>query len=308
MHSLKEINAVIGESPIWDDATLQLVWVEAAGKEMFKYSLINDSLKRYALPFEVTAVSPCNNHHWIFASKQGLFYSDPEFGRFTSLGDPCRHSSYLHLNDAVASPSGELWFGSMNSENLESPDGKLFKLLKQKVTELDEGFSVANGIAFNTKLKRAYCSNMFQRRVYEYQLNENMTQILSKNVFAEFATQEGFPDGLSVDLAGNLYICHWDYGMISYYRPNPDSLAKGKKLGQIRLPVKHATRCTFGGEGYRTLFVTTASYGMSEEERALYPLSGQVLVLDAPTTGKPEWKVNADLISAKLATNKIPAS
>ena len=294
MYTIEEVKTVIGESPIWNSNTQSLVWVEAAGKEVFEYSTNTKRIHHYHLPFEVTAVVPCDNNHWIFASKQGLFYSTPRFAHFTPIGDPCANAAHLHLNDAVAAPNGELWFGSMNCQQLESADGKLCKLSEQQMSSLSSFLSVANGIAFNAELKRAYCSNMFQRKVYEYQLDESMTRILDKRIFVEFSDKQGFPDGLSVDQAGNLYVCHWENGGISYYRSSRFEIGKGEKLGQISLPVKHATRCTFGGDDYATLFVTTASYELTTYEQQLYPLSGQLFILESPTKGSPEHMVKAE--------------
>ncbi|MDC5813689.1 hypothetical protein [Vibrio europaeus] len=62
----------------------------------------------------------------------------------------------------------------------------------------------------------------------------------------------------------------------------------------MSLPVKHATRCTFGGDDYATLFVTTASYELTTYEQQLYPLSGQLFILKSPTKGTPEHKVKAE--------------
>lgn len=300
MYTIAQVSTVIGESPIWNSNSSTLVWVEAAGKEVFKYNFVSETLNRFPLPFEVTAVAPCDNHHWVFASKQGLFYSTPRFEHFTLISDPCSNDARLHLNDAVAAPNGDLWFGSMNCEQLESADGELFRLSKQQIGAIDQGFSVANGIAFNPQLKRAYCSNMFQRKVYEYQLDESMSHILDKEVLVEFEPQQGFPDGLSVDQAGNVYICHWDCGIVSYYQPNHKHLGHGRKLGQIELPVKHATRCTFGGKNYQTLFITTASYDLSPSELETYPQSGELFVVQAPTKGRAEYLVDARSILSKV--------
>lgn len=293
---LSQIKNVIGESPVWSNESNCIRWVDAAGNSVFQYDLTHQEVKEFHLPFEVTAIVPCDNSHWIFASKQGVFYAAPEFDHFTLIGDPCSDQSAMHLNDAVASPTGELWFGSLNCDDLSSPDGKLYKLTQQTISELDSGFSVANGIAFNVELKRAYCSNMFQRKVYEYQLNDSMTGILSKQVFVEFSNEEGFPDGLCIDNAGNLYVCHWDKGFVSYYQPSPTQLGQASKLGLISLPVKHATRCTFGGADYRTLFVTTANYQLSDQDRHLYPRSGELFIIEAPTSGKPEPRVDTRLL------------
>ncbi|SEF46659.1 SMP-30/gluconolactonase/LRE family protein [Vibrio hangzhouensis] len=296
MFSVKGVKAKIGESPIWRDESQSLFWVDAAGQDVFELQTQSKRIVRYKVPFDITAIAICENRQWLCASKQGFFLCSPDFTNISPLIDPCADIPHLHLNDAVTAPNGNLWFGTMNTENLESPDGKLYQLNANTALEMDSGFSVANGIAFNPILKRAYCSNMFQRKVYEYQLDDSMTQIVEKSVFVEFGESRGYPDGLSVDSQGNLYICHWDSGVISYYAPSQANVGHATQLGEINLAVKHATRCTFGGEDFNTLFVTTADYELTTQESELYLSSGELFVLDAPTQGREEYRVNTDVL------------
>lgn len=292
MIALSKVTSTIGESPIWKAESNSVVWIDAAANDVYEYFPHSDTIAFYKVPFEITAIVPCDNQHWVCASKQGLFLASPNLDEFTRITDPFAQHSHLHCNDAVASPLGQLWFGSMNCEDLESPDGKLFQVTKDNIIAMDAEFSVANGICFNRNLKRLYCSNMFQKVVFEYQLNESMTEIVDKSVFVTFNDKEGFPDGLCSDHDGNIYICHWDKGKVSYYMPSPSAIGNPDKLGEIVLPVKHATRCTFGGKNLDTLFVTTANYNQTSTESTLYPKSGQLFILNAPTTGKLEPTLN----------------
>ncbi|GAL20957.1 gluconolactonase [Vibrio maritimus] len=296
----KRIRATIGESPIWSERNQSIVWVDAAGHEIYTCSSVSGITHRYSVPFDVTAIVPTDNDSWICASKQGLYLLSSEFEVASKITDPCSEQAHLHLNDAVASPNGEIWFGTMNSADLESPDGKLFILHQGQLVEMDHGFSVANGIAFNAALKRAYCSNMFQRKVYEYQLDHSMTRIVRKSVFLEFDESQGYPDGLTIDSLGNLYVCHWDCGVVSYHASSSSHIGKASKLGEISLPVKHATRCTFGGPNLETLYVTTANYELSEDETKRYPHSGCLFAISAPTKGNPEPWVKKEVTLPSL--------
>ena len=55
----------------------------------------------------------------------------------------------------------------------------------------------------------------------------------------------------------------------------------------VRLPVSRPTSCTFGGAGYRRLFVTTATRGLDAARLAAEPLAGRVLELDVGVAGMP---------------------
>ncbi|MCL9775918.1 SMP-30/gluconolactonase/LRE family protein [Vibrio methylphosphonaticus] len=293
MQVINNVVTTIGESPIWKPDTNSVVWVEAAGQAIYEYSLQTTTVATFSVPFDITAIARCDDNGWVCASKQGLFYCSMNFDKFIPIIDPCFSAAHLHLNDAVTSPVGTLWFGSMNHAQLEAPDGKFYQLTDGVAKEMDTGFSVANGIAFNPILKRVYCSNMFQRKVYEYQLDDSMGRILDKAVFVEFEENQGYPDGLTVDRQGNLYVCHWDGGIISYYSANAQQVGVATPVGEINLPVKHATRCTFGGDDFNTLFITTANFELTDQEISKYPLSGHLLMMDAPTTGREEYLINS---------------
>jgi sugar lactone lactonase YvrE len=56
----------------------------------------------------------------------------------------------------------------------------------------------------------------------------------------------------------------------------------------VRLPVSQPTSCAFGGEGLRTLYVTTATQTLNAVERAEQPLAGALLALDVGVAGLPE--------------------
>ena len=58
----------------------------------------------------------------------------------------------------------------------------------------------------------------------------------------------------------------------------------------IELPVPNVTCCTFGGKDLKTLFITTARIGMSDEELKKAPLSGNLFALQTDVQGKADFK------------------
>ncbi len=63
----------------------------------------------------------------------------------------------------------------------------------------------------------------------------------------------GFPDGLTVDADGCVWVALWDGAQIRHYTPSGD-------LDRVAtLPVRHATACAFGGPGLHDLYTTTAA-------------------------------------------------
>jgi D-xylonolactonase len=80
----------------------------------------------------------------------------------------------------------------------------------------------------------------------------------------------GIPDGLTMDLAANLWSARW--GGASVLRLRFD----GTPLDAIELPTKNVTSVAFGGADWRTLFITTAG--------------GPVYACEAGVAGRPEFR------------------
>lgn len=45
------------------------------------------------------------------------------------------------------------------------------------------------------------------------------------------------------------------------------------------------TKCTFGGQNLRTLYITTAATSLTDEERVQYPLSGGLFAIELDYQG-----------------------
>ena len=63
--------------------------------------------------------------------------------------------------------------------------------------------------------------------------------------------------------------------------------AEGKIVAVIPLPVSQVTSCAFGGEDFRTLFITSARDGLSPAQIAREPLAGGLFAVELATPGLP---------------------
>lgn len=92
------------------------------------------------------------------------------------------------------------------------------------------------------------------------------------------------PDGLTVDKEGFLWNGHWGGGRITRYDP------AGKIEREILLPVQNVTSCIFGGPDLDELYITTAWFLLSEEDRAKQPLAGDLFRVRPGVKGLPDPK------------------
>jgi sugar lactone lactonase YvrE len=84
----------------------------------------------------------------------------------------------------------------------------------------------------------------------------------------------GYPDGLTVDAEGCVWVALWGGGAVRRYTPD------GELDRVISLPATLTTACAFGGAGLTDLYVTTARVGLDRPD----PTSGSLLVI--PGAGK----------------------
>jgi sugar lactone lactonase YvrE len=101
-------------------------------------------------------------------------------------------------------------------------------------------------------------------------------------VFACVPESEGMPDGLIVDAEGFIWNGHWNGWKLTRYDPS------GKIERQIRFPVQHVISFAFGGRDLDQLFVTTAWWDLSEEQRKAQPWAGDLLCVHTGIRGLVE--------------------
>jgi sugar lactone lactonase YvrE len=130
---------------------------------------------------------------------------------------------------------------------------------------------VSNSLAFDRQRSRIYFADSPGGTIEQSSLDAvNMPE--SWQVFAK--AQKGFPDGSCVDAEGFLWNAEWTGWRLVRYAPG------GQVDRVIPMPVSRPSCCAFGGPDYRTLFVTSAQYRMSEAEREQDPHAGSLYALD----------------------------
>lgn len=156
-------------------------------------------------------------------------------------------------NDLVVKSDGSIYFTDppygINKEHEElgfygvyrlTPDGKLTLLVKDMV--------LPNGIAFSPDEKKLYVNNSEAGYIGVFDVQSDGT-VGNSRVFAELkdAGKNGVPDGLKVDVEGNVY----STGPGGVWILSPT----GELLGQISVP-ETATNLAWGEGDRKTLYIT----------------------------------------------------
>ena len=128
-----------------------------------------------------------------------------------------------------------------------------------------------------------YYTESYRYAIFAYDFNPEKGTISNRRIFIEIDPNTGgMPDGLTVDADGYIWSAECGSGKVIRYSP------KGKVDYSITLPVPRVTSCTFGGEDYSTLYITTAREHMSQDQLSKWPLSGSLFACKPGVSGIPE--------------------
>src|SRR5712675_1698107 len=145
---------------------------------------------------------------------------------------------------SLATAAPNQWDLSFNGVYRVSPD-------LGTMTLLVDDFLIPNGLAFTPDESVLYVNDSRRGHIRAFNLLPNGTLARqSDRVFADLRGPEsGVPDGMKVDVAGNVY-CGGAGGIYIL-----DS--QGKKLGRIVHGAPATTNIAFGGDDWKTLYFTT---------------------------------------------------
>jgi sugar lactone lactonase YvrE len=177
------------------------------------------------------------------------------------------------FNDGKVDRQGRLWLCTSDVRETE-PLGGIYCLGTDGTASIAErGFACGNGPAFSLDGRTFYFADTMNSRVYAYDIDPGAARLANRRLFAEFGASDGMPDGMTVDAAGGVWICHWGGGQITRHHPD------GSLDLAIRLPAPLVTSCAFAGRGLETLYITTATVDMDAASLAGAPLSGSLFAV-----------------------------
>jgi len=114
------------------------------------------------------------------------------------------------------------------------------------------------------------------------EVNEELRSEQMRTIWKRFAPEDGYPDGMTFDAEGCVWIAHWGAGKVTRFALD------GTLLRCVRLPTSNVSNVCFAGPDCRRLFVTTARTGLEEYKRKAEPLAGALFEIDpAAARGLP---------------------
>lgn len=282
--------AELGEGPVWVDRESALYWVDIKGEAVHRLSWPDGKRQSWQVHGQIGALLPTSDGRFIGALQDGihLLTLDPESDRAIArlLLDPEPDLLDNRFNDAKIGPDGALWAGTMDDRETD-PTGRLYRISGDKACQvIDDGYVVTNGPAFSPDGALLYHTDTFKRTIYVFDLDP-AGGASNRRVFAQLPEDKGYPDGMTVDCEGCLWVGHWGGWRLTRFSP------EGEPIFELAMPVANVTSCSFGGDDLKTLFVTTAAKGLSAAERRAQPAAGDLFAVRLDVAGPPtryfEW-------------------
>jgi sugar lactone lactonase YvrE len=183
-------------------------------------------------------------------------------GSITVLAEHYQGKRLNSPNDVVVHGSGAVYFtdpphGLHNlTEGKELPFQGVYRWMQdEELVLLTDELTHPNGLAFSPDESALYVGDDSTGFIHVFDVAADGA-LRNRRLFAEtplpspLAPDEGPPDGLKVDRAGNLYV--GSIGGVWIFDQT------GKPLGIIRLP-EVAANLAWGGDDWRTLFITAST-------------------------------------------------
>ena len=276
-----DARAVLGEGPLWHTRQQRLIWVDIEGHDLHIWDPVTRADERLHIGEHVGCAVSAGGDLLVLGLRSGFAVLDLATGRRAHIEDPEHHLPDNRFNDGKCDPAGRLWAGTMALDERESA-GALYCLHGDLTVHLMvPRVTISNGLAWSLDHRTMYYVDSPTRRIVSYQYDLTTGAIDRERVVFDVPEGAGFPDGMTIDAEGQLWLALWDGRRV--LRVDPQA---GRATDQIDMPVSRPTSCAFGGPDLDELFITTAS-NLPPDRRAKEPQAGGVFRVRPGVGGLP---------------------
>lgn len=256
------------EGPVWFGDFRSLLWSDVPGNRILRWDEETGKVSIFR--------QPSNHANGLTRDRQGRLIACEHLGRrvtrteydgsITVLAERHQGKRLNSPNDVVVRSDGSVWFtdppfGLRGDYEGEPADQELPTNLYRidpvdgSLTVMADDIDGPNGLAFSPDEKRLYVVESLPRprNLVVYEVMDDGRRLGRRRLLRECG--QGAPDGLRVDVHGNLW-CGWgtsDHSLDGVLILD----AEGEPIGQIALPERCANLC-FGGPRRNRLFMAAS--------------------------------------------------
>jgi sugar lactone lactonase YvrE len=277
----------LGEGPIWNPEEQALYWVDIHQKMVQRYDSNNGVVDKFSFDMAITVLGLRSQGGFVFASNRGFGLWDGLTSQPYLLAHPEADKPHNRFNDGATDSSGRFWAGTMyeGPETDKPTEGRLYRLNPDHSVDLMEtGLTICNGMDWSLDHKTMYLTDTLKRAIYAYDFDPFRGEIANRRVLVQSEETDGYPDGLTVDSNGFLWVAFWGGWKVCRFDP------QGKLERSIQLPVEYPTSVAFGGKDLNELYITSAWTALTDKQHRQQPWAGDVFRLVTNVKGRAPWK------------------
>ncbi len=272
--------ALLGEGPVWDARSSCLRWVDIFRGRVHRFDPASGVDTFFEVGEDVGTVAGRAAGGLVIATTSGVYTCLEDGGRRTLVHAVDTDPRGGRFNDGKADPWGRFWAGTM----LEDPHGAcaLYRLdPDHSLHTMVTGVSCSNGLAWSPDGTTMYYIDTQTGGVDAFDHTPSTGELSRRRRIVDI--DQGWPDGMTVDAEGCLWVALWDGWAVRRYSPD------GRLLTTVEVPAQRVTSCAFGGPALSTLYITTARVGVKDFTDQ--PSAGALFAVDPGVAGLPagEW-------------------
>lgn len=276
--------ADLGESPVWDEDHQTLLFVDISRGQINSLDQQGRLTRLYESPARIGALALTEKGNLVFTQNAGVGILDRTTLQVTHNSKLAITQASYRFNDGACDPQGQFVTGLMDEGHSQNT-GKLYRYgAGLNASVILDNLGLPNGLAWSSDGTELFFVDSVARTVYRARYQPDSHGMGRVSVFAQTPAELGRPDGLALDVEGNLWVCQFNGSCLLQYDRS------GDLLQTLAMPVPRPTSCCFGGPDMRTLYITTAKYGMSPAEQRTYPAAGDIYSLNVPVAGVPCYR------------------
>lgn len=274
-----DTSCVLGEGALWHPERAELFWFDILGRRLHAPG------RHWAFEDMPSCAGWIDRDRLLVATNTALVVLDIETGAQERLCDFDSPNPVTRSNDGRADPHGGFYVSTMGID-AEPGAGALYRYYRGELRQVRSGMTIPNAICFPPEGGFFHYSDTPTGMIMRQRTDEAGWPVGEAEVFVDCKRSGHNPDGAVIDAEGTLWNAQWGSSRVAGYDRD------GREIAALDCPTAPQLTCpAFGGEDMKTLFVTSATAGLSEAEIADAPDSGRTFRTRAVAPGQKEHRV-----------------
>jgi sugar lactone lactonase YvrE len=285
---------VLAEGPVWVAATSRLLWVDVETGTVFAGRIVGDgdgdgqrieTTDQYDFDGMVGAVVDGDDGSLLVAASDRLVVIVPDGSRRD--GPRLTEDTVFRANDGAVDPAGRFLIGTYHYDERHGEDTLRRLEFDGSMTVIDDDLSISNGLAWSPDGSRFYSADTARGVIWVRDYDVASGGYGPRSI--HLTIDDGYPDGITIDSRGHLWIAIWGGFAVRSYAPD------GTPGDTVEVAAPHVSSVCFVGDRLDRLLITTSSRDLDAAERERYPDAGRLFIADVGVAGLPTtpWRSSA---------------